>query len=134
MEYEAERPMPADSRTVFQVAADVWAMRHWIPEDVVLRPLADDLVEVRGRDRVLLRRVPDQLRLEWGILARPDYTGWLQVLDRADGRSSVLAHLSFLGDQPQNTGSKRVRAETQRLLEESLGRLAEEVTRRSVRT
>ncbi|MFI6520079.1 SRPBCC family protein [Spirillospora sp. NPDC050679] len=132
MEYEAERAMPADSGTVFAVAADVETMPRWLPREINVERIATDLAEAEtrdGDDDVLMRAVPDQLRVEWGLHGRPDYTGWLQVMDRADGTSSVVAHLSFLGDQPQASGSTRTREATQQLLERSLDLLADEVER-----
>ncbi|WP_067489305.1 hypothetical protein [Actinomadura hibisca] len=134
MEYEAERAMPAGSGTVFGVAADVATMERWLPREIDVQRIADDLAEGEVGDDgadVLMRAVPDQLRLEWGLRSRPDYTGWIQVMDRADGASSVVAHLSFLGDQPQASGATRTREATQQLLERSLDRLADEVERQA---
>jgi hypothetical protein len=136
--------MPADSRTVFDIVSDVPTMDRWIPEEIEVQPIAPDLAvaeaetEGEGPDEddepdALLRIVPEQLRVEWGSRGRPDYTGWLQVMDQADGASEVVVHLSFLGDQPEAKGG-RARSATQRLLEQSLERLAEEVTRRVTRT
>ncbi|MGK5554470.1 SRPBCC family protein [Actinomadura kijaniata] len=135
MEYEAEREMPADSRTVFGVAADVGTMERWLPREIDVRRIATDLVEGEADgDEVLMRAVPDQLRLEWGLHGRPDYTGWIQVMDRADGASTVVAHLSFLGDQPEASGATHSREATQRLLEGALDRLADLVEQQAART
>ncbi|MQY06549.1 SRPBCC family protein [Actinomadura macrotermitis] len=137
MEYEAEQQMEADGRMVFEVAADVSAMHQWLPGEIHVQQISDDLAEGTSNvgnvlhDDVLLRMAPQQLRLEWGSRRRPDYTGWLQVMEHPDGGSSVVAHLSFLGDQPEATGSEQVRQATKRLLEQSLDRLAEEVGRRA---
>ncbi|REE95854.1 SRPBCC family protein [Thermomonospora umbrina] len=137
MEYEASRAMPAESRIVFDIAADVAAMHRWLPEEITVRSIADDLAEADSRfydvreDRDgLMRKAPEQLRLEWGSRGRPDYAGWLQVSDQGAGTSEVVVHLSFLADQPAALGSNRARDVTQRLLQHSLDRLAEEVGRR----
>ena len=34
-------------------------------------------------------------RMEWGAEMGRDYSGWLSVSNRADGRSEVTVHLSF---------------------------------------
>ncbi|MBW8486595.1 SRPBCC family protein [Actinomadura parmotrematis] len=136
MEYESERAMPADSRTVFDVASDASALGRWLPADIHVHAIASDLVEGEEAgvaEGVLMRVVPDQLRLEWGTRRTPDYTGWLQVADRADGASSVTVHLSFLGDHPQAHPSGKERNAVQAMLEESLGRLADVVTGRVAR-
>ncbi|WP_019632008.1 SRPBCC family protein [Actinomadura atramentaria] len=138
MEYQANRRIPAGSAIVFDVAADLDAMRRWLPEEIQLREIADDLVEASstfaGTDAEhvgLLRRVPAQLRLEWGLRERPDYSGWLQVEDQADGASEVVVHLSFLGhERPEARGASRAVDRTNRMLERSLDRLTEEVLRR----
>ncbi|MBA9003918.1 SRPBCC family protein [Thermomonospora cellulosilytica] len=135
MEYEATRGMPAESRVVFDVASDVSTMDRWLPEEIHVRDIAPGLAEAdaeTGREthQGLMRKVPEQLRLEWGIKERPDYTGWLQVTDAGAGASEVVVHLSFLGDQPEASGSGRAGDVTRRSLERSLDRLAEEVGRR----
>jgi hypothetical protein len=63
---------------------------------------------------------PEQLRVEWGHA--PDYAGWLQVEHADPGRSSVVLHLSFLGDQPETHGGAPAE-EVRRWLDDSLGRL-----------
>ncbi|POM26553.1 hypothetical protein BTM25_09540 [Actinomadura rubteroloni] len=134
MEYEESRRILAGSAIVFDVAAEL----GWLPEEIETREIADDLVEAHSRDigadaahAGLLRRVPDQLRLEWGLRERPDYAGWLQVNDQADGASEVVVHLSFLGDErPEARGAARAVDRTNRMLRRSLDRLADEVARR----
>lgn len=140
MEYEATRPMPAESRIVFDAASDTSTMHHWIPDDVDVHEMGPGVRETDGRftgmDRErngLVRASADRLRLEWGSRDRPDYSGWLQVTDRPDGRSEAVLHLSFLGDQPPATGGTETRNRTQRMLQESLDRLADEVGRRVTR-
>jgi hypothetical protein len=134
MEYEESRRIQAGSAMVFDVAAEL----GWLPEEIETREIADDLVEAHSRETGadaahagLLRRVPDQLRLEWGLRERPDYAGWLQVNDQADGASEVVVHLSFLGDErPEARGASRAVDRTNRMLRRSLDRLADEVARR----
>jgi uncharacterized protein YndB with AHSA1/START domain len=124
-EFEAERGMPADAQTVFAVASDLERLPQWLPEPVDVRPTGDGEVhaEVPPRGVVedgLVRVSPDQLRVEWGHA--PDYAGWLQVEHADPDRSSVLLHLSFLGDQPETHGG-RAAAEVRTWLDDALARL-----------
>ncbi|PKK15103.1 SRPBCC family protein [Thermomonospora sp. CIF 1] len=137
MEYEASRTMPAESRIVFDIAADVAAMNQWLPEEVRVHEVAPGLAEAAGslvdvreeRDGMLLG-APERLRLEWGSRDGPDYTGWLQVTDQGAGTSEVVVHLSFRGHRPPGEDAGPNRDVMQRMLEDSLERLAEEVGRR----
>jgi hypothetical protein len=74
---------------------------------------ADGLVGVR----------PEQLRVEWGSEDSPDYAGWLQVEHAEPGRSSVVLHLSFLGDQPETRRHGSAAGEVQQWLDDALARL-----------
>ena len=74
---------------------------------------ADGLVGVR----------PEQLRLEWGSEDSPDYAGWLQVHHAEPGHSSVMMHLSFLGNQPETRGHGNAADEVRAWLDDALGRL-----------
>lgn len=137
MEYEASRRMPADSRIVFDVASDTSTMHRWLPEQIDVHEVAPGVTEAEGRfvgskreRNGLVRSSPERLRLEWGSRGRPDYAGWLQVVDQADGTSEVVVHLSFLRDRPQSDGRGQIRKATLRLIERSLDRLAAEVGRR----
>lgn len=103
-EFEAERGMPAEAEVVFAVVADLERLPEWLPAQVDVRPSGDGEVQARvpERDvdvRGLVRVRPQQLRVEWGSDASPDYAGWLQVEHADPGRSSVVLHLSFLGHQ-----------------------------------
>ncbi|MDN5747998.1 MAG: SRPBCC family protein [Pseudonocardia sp.] len=112
-EFETERSMPADADTVFAVASDLERLTEWLPHSVTVRPTDDGAagkdvtrevhadVEPRGVDTHGLVRVrSDQMRVEWGGEAS-DYAGYLQVMGVEPDQSSVLLHLSFLGDQPE---------------------------------
>jgi hypothetical protein len=74
---------------------------------------ADGLVGVR----------PEQLRLEWGSEDSPDYAGWLQVEHAEPGHSSVVMHLSFLGDQPETRSHGDAPGQVRGWLDDALGRL-----------
>jgi uncharacterized protein YndB with AHSA1/START domain len=124
-EFEAERGMPADARTVFGVASDLERLSQWLPEPVDVRPTGDGEVHAdvspRGvHEDGLVRVSPDQLRVEWGHA--PEYAGWLQVEHADPGRSSVLLHLSFLGDQPE-THRRAAADEVRGWLDDALARL-----------
>jgi uncharacterized protein YndB with AHSA1/START domain len=103
-EFEAERGMPAGADAVFAVVSDLDRLPEWLPEPVDVRSTGEGEVHADVADRgvqangtVAVR--PEQLRVEWGHA--PEYAGWLQVVHAAPGRSSVVLHLSFLGDQPE---------------------------------
>ncbi|NUW39064.1 SRPBCC family protein [Nonomuraea rhodomycinica] len=136
-EYEATREMPADSATVFEVASDVDLVNRWLPHGLHVRgggegvvEAAGDVVPGGGEHEGLFGASRDQLRVEWGGRDHPEYAGWLQVADRADGASEVTVHISLL-DEPED-GTARERGEQVRsMLDESLDRLAGEVARRS---
>jgi uncharacterized protein YndB with AHSA1/START domain len=129
-EFEARREMPADADEVFAVVADLDRLPDWLPSSVDVQPAGDGAVhadvEPRGDDgaRVdedgLVRVRPEQLRVEWGHA--PDYAGWLQVEHAEPGNSSVVLHLSFLGDQPETHGGAPA-DEVQRWLDDGLTRL-----------
>jgi hypothetical protein len=130
-EFEREREMPVDADRAFEVAGNVDLLDRWLPEGVHVEPSGPNAahVEVEGADgdreadaTVGVR--PEQRRLEWGVRGRPDYTGWLQVMARDDGRSSVVLHLSFHGDHAQNHGGEAADA-VERQLDDALGRLAD---------
>ena len=131
-EFEAERTMPADAETVFAVVSDLEQLPRWLPKPVEVRPTGEGEVHadvpprgVTAEGTVQVR--PDQLRVEWGHA--PDYAGWLQVEHGEPGRSSVLLHLSFLGDQPETHGG-RPADEVQQWLDDGLARLEQLVTQR----
>jgi uncharacterized protein YndB with AHSA1/START domain len=124
-EFEAQRGMPADAQTVFTVVSDLDRLPKWLPGPVDVHPTGDGEVhadvERRGVDSDGLVRVRDeQLRVEWG--KAPDYAGWLQVEHANPGHSSVVLHLSFLGDQPETHGGAPA-DEVQQWLDDGLARL-----------
>ena len=127
-EFESERDMPADADTVFAVVADLERLPEWMPPPVGVRPTgeADGVhadVEPRGVHAEGMVRVrPEQLRVEWGGEANPDYVGWLQVMHADPHRSSVTLHLSFLGHQPETHAGPEA-AQVQRWIEDALTRL-----------
>jgi uncharacterized protein YndB with AHSA1/START domain len=124
-EFEAERGMPGDADTVFAVVSDLDRLPQWMPSPVDGHPTGDGEVhaevEARGVDSEGTVQVrPDQLRVEWGHA--PDYAGWLQVEHAGPDRSSVVLHLSFLGDQPETHGGEPA-GEVRAWLDDSLARL-----------
>jgi uncharacterized protein YndB with AHSA1/START domain len=131
-EFEAERAMPADAETVFAVVSDLEQLPRWLPKPVEVRSTGEGEVHadvpprgVAAEGTVQVR--PEQLRVEWGHA--PAYAGWLQVEHGAPGRSSVLLHLSFLGDQPETHGG-RPADEVQQWLDDGLARLEQLVAQR----
>ena len=136
MEYEASRTMPADSRVVFDIAADTQTMHRWLPGEIDVHETAPGVAEAadhaHGVEREgVMHSSPEQHRLEWGSRGTPDYAGWLQVRDHDGGMSEVVVHLSFLGDQPEAKGASQAKEHAERELRRSLDRLAEEVARRA---
>ena len=124
-EFEAERAMPADAQMVFGVVSDLDRLPEWMPEPVDVRPTGEGEVsaDVPPRDvheQGLVDVSPDQLRVEWGHA--PEYAGWLQVEHANPGHSSVVIHLSFLGDQPE-THKGKAAAEVRQWLDDALERL-----------
>ena len=116
--------MPADAERVFAVVSDLDRLPGWLPSPVDVRQTGDGEVHAdvseRGDAEGTVRVRPEQLRVEWGHA--PDYAGWLQV-EHADGdRSSVVLHLSFLGDQPETHGGAPA-ADVRRWLDDALTRL-----------
>jgi uncharacterized protein YndB with AHSA1/START domain len=129
-EFEAERGIHATAERVFAVVSDLDRLPEWLPSPVDVRPTGDGEVHAdvpeRGVDAEGTVRVrAEQLRVEWAHA--PEYAGWLQV-ERADGeRSSVLLHLSFLGDQPETRGGTPA-ADVRQWLDDALTRLERVVT------
>ena len=132
-EFERERTMPAGSDRVFAVVSDLARLTEWLPHEVAVRPVdggrdADGTThelraEPRGADARGHARVrPEQRRVEWSGGASGDYAGYLQVMGDDPDRSSVLVHLSFLGDQPETHGGTAAR-EVEGWLDDALGRL-----------
>jgi uncharacterized protein YndB with AHSA1/START domain len=124
-EFEAERGMAADADRVFAVVSDLDRLSSWLPTPVAVRVSGEGSVHAdipeRGVEAEGTVRVrPEQLRVEWGHA--PDYAGWLQVQHADAGRSSVLLHLSFLGNQPETHGGAPA-AEVGSWLDDALTRL-----------
>ncbi len=133
-EFEATRTVPAPPDVVFATAADLGSLAEWLPEDVHVSPLADNVVRAEGagvpespREGVA-GSSPQQRRLEWGSRGDGRYAGWLQVHDEGSLGSDVTLHLSFLGDQAAASGGTAGR-EVEQMLSESLDRLAALVAR-----
>ena len=95
--------MPADAEAVFAIVGDLARLPEWMPEPIGVRP--------------------EQLRVEWGSGDSPDYAGWLQVEHAEPGHSSVVMHLSFLGDQPETRRHGHAADEVRQWLDDSLERL-----------
>jgi uncharacterized protein YndB with AHSA1/START domain len=129
-EFEAERGMPAPAEQVFAVVSDLDRLPEWLPDPVDVRPTGAGEVHAdvpeRGVDANGTVQVrPEQLRVEWAHA--PEYAGWLQV-QQADGdRSSVLLHLSFLGDQPETRGGAPA-TDVRQWLDDALTRLERVIT------
>jgi uncharacterized protein YndB with AHSA1/START domain len=127
-EFEAERRMPADAETVFAVVGDLDRLGDWMPAPIGVRPTGDGevLADVEPRNVHAVGLVgvrPEQLRLEWGSEDSPDYAGWLQVEHAEPGHSSVLMHLSFLGDQPETRQHGHAADEVRQWLDDALTQL-----------
>ncbi|WP_300007822.1 SRPBCC family protein [Pseudonocardia sp.] len=148
-EFETERTMPAGADAVFAVVSDLERLTEWLPHEVRVRPTDDDpgsdpargaknhvtevhaRVEPRHTDAYGLVRVrSDQMRVEWGGGDSTDYAGYLQVMGDDPDRSSVLLHLSFLGDQPE-THTDRAADDVRRGLDTGLDNLARMVAGRA---
>jgi uncharacterized protein YndB with AHSA1/START domain len=128
-EFEAERGMAVDAARVFAVVSDLDRLPDWLPSAVYVRPTADGEVHAdvpeRGVDAEGTVQVrPEQLRVEWAHA--PEYAGWLQVQHAEGTRSTVLLHLSFLGDQPETRGGTPAH-EVQHWLDDALARLEQVV-------
>jgi uncharacterized protein YndB with AHSA1/START domain len=129
-EFEAERVVPATAEQVFAVVSDLDRLPEWLPDPVDVRPTGDGEVHAdvpeRGVDSQGTVQVrPEQLRVEWGHA--PEYAGWLQVQHSEGSRSTVLLHLSFLGDQPETHGGSPA-ADVRQWLDDALASLERVVT------
>jgi uncharacterized protein YndB with AHSA1/START domain len=129
-EFEAERVVPATAEQVFAVVSDLDRLPEWLPDPVDVRPTGDGEVHAdvpdRGVDATGTVRVrPEQLRVEWGHA--PEYAGWLQVEHSEGSRSTVVVHLSFLGDQAETHGGGPA-ADVRRWLDDALTGLERLVT------
>lgn len=130
MEFEAARRMPADSAIVFQVASDVSLMDRWLPRGLHVDERGAGVLDAEGElvpeghHEGLFRVSKEQLRVDWGGRDDPEYAGWLQVADSASGTSEITVHIS-LPREPDGEGPSM-----QQMLDWSLDRLSEEVTRR----
>ena len=129
-EFEAERGMPAPAEQVFAVVSDLDRLPEWLPDPVDVHPTGDGEVHAdvpeRGVDAegtVSVR--PEQLRVEWAHA--PEYAGWLQVAHADADRSTVVLHLSFLGDQPETRGGGPA-TDVRQWLDDALARLERVVT------
>src|SRR3954453_3723722 len=136
-EFEAERRMPAEADAVFAIVGDLDRLPEWMPAPIGVRPTGDGEghpavgsphghADVESRDvhaDGLVGVRPEQLRVEWGSDASPDYAGWLQVEHAEEGHSSVLMHLSFLGDQPEARRHGSAADEVRQWLDDALSRL-----------
>jgi uncharacterized protein YndB with AHSA1/START domain len=127
-EFEAERRMPAEADAVFAIVGDLDRLAEWMPSPIGVRPTGDGEVhaDVEPRDvhaDGLVGVRPEQLRLEWGSEDTPDYAGWLQVEHAEPGHSSVVLHLSFLGDQPETRKHGHAAEEVRAWLDDALARL-----------
>jgi hypothetical protein len=126
-EFELERQMPAAADRVFAIVSDLDRLDEWLPEAVRVQPrgagtLHADIPPRGTSGEGLVRVRVEQRRVEWGSEDSPDYAGWLQVMHAGDDESSVLLHLSFLGDQPETHGG-HAPDEVRRWLDEALTRL-----------
>jgi uncharacterized protein YndB with AHSA1/START domain len=129
-EFEAERGIPAAAERVFAVVSDLDRLPDWLPSPVTVRPTSEGEVHADVPERGVeaegtVQVQPDQLRVEWGHA--PDYAGWLQVQHAEADRSTVLLHLSFLGDQPETHGGAPA-DEVRHWLDDALTRLERVVT------
>ena len=129
-EFEAERGIPAAAERVFAVVSDLDRLPDWLPSPVTVRPTSEgevhaDVPELGVEAEGTVQVQPDQLRVEWGHA--PDYAGWLQVEHAEGDRSTVLLHLSFLGDQPETHGGAPAE-EVRHWLDDALTRLEQVVT------
>jgi uncharacterized protein YndB with AHSA1/START domain len=128
-EFEAERGMAATADQVFAVVSDMDRLREWLPAPVDVRSTGDGQVHADVPDRGVdaegtVRVRPEQLRVEWAHA--PEYAGWLQVQHAEGTRSTVLLHLSFLGDQPETHGGTPAH-DVRRWLDDALVRLEQVV-------
>ncbi|GGU39564.1 SRPBCC family protein [Streptomyces lavendofoliae] len=117
-EYERSRTMPALPEHVFDQAANIDQLDHWLPEALHVHPGQLPAVTVH-EDRTdedtsaLFRAEKDQMRLEWGTREQGAYAGWLQVAGIDSGTSEVTVHLSFFeeshdpGEGPVNDALDR---------------------------
>jgi len=120
--------MPAEAEQVFAIVGDLDRLSEWMPTSIGVRQTGDGEVhaDVDSRDvhaDGLVGVRPEQLRLEWGSEDSPDYAGWLQVEHAEPGHSSVVMHLSFLGDQPEARRHGSAAGEVRQWLDDALAQL-----------
>jgi hypothetical protein len=142
-EYQQTEIVDRTANEVFSWVSDVSNLPHYLPpvkEAGTVGPAGAGRPGEKVRMRV---EIPDRYegegegyfqvdagnrRMEWGAEMDRDYSGWLSVSDRADGRSEVTVHLS-LGERSVEEQVQEESSEERNPLEESLSATLESIRR-----
>jgi uncharacterized protein YndB with AHSA1/START domain len=142
-EYQQTELIDAPADEVFRWVSDVDNLPKYLP------PMKDADIEGSSAEGTLGERVrlegeiPDRgefesegyfhvdaenLRMEWGAEVYRDYSGWLQVAGRADGKSEVTVHLDF-GEHSVEHEIQEESGEERDPLKEAVGTTLESIRR-----
>jgi uncharacterized protein YndB with AHSA1/START domain len=131
-EFEHSVTIDAPVDDVFAFVSDVRNLAKYLPTTTEAAPAPGGRVHLEGEARHhhyeaegAFRADRQRNRLEWGADGG-NYSGWLQVVPRDDGRSQVTVHLSFSGAYP---GASHGNAPTPDEIQEGLTRALESVDR-----
>jgi len=142
-EYQQTEIVDRMADEVFSWVSDVSNLPHYLPpvkeagtagpaeagkpgEKVRMRVEIPDRYETEGEGYFHVDEA--DCRMEWGAEMGRDYSGWLSVSDRADGRSEVTVHLSF-GKRSVEEQIQEESTEEGDPLEESLSATLESIRR-----
>ena len=142
-EYQKTQIVDRSAEEVFSWVSDVSNLPHYLPlvkeawiegpagtgkpgEKVRMRVEIPDRYETEGEGYFHIDR--GERRMEWGAEMGRDYSGWLSVSDRVDGRSEVTVHLWF-GERSVEERIQEESSEERDPLDESLSATLESIRR-----
>ncbi|MFC4057356.1 SRPBCC family protein [Planomonospora corallina] len=103
-EYHGTRVLGALAEVAFGTASDLSRLDRWLPEEVSVVPLHDDVVAARwragdreGEARCTVSVVPERLRVEWRAEEPAGSSGWLEVEEAGAGSARVDVCLRAAG-------------------------------------
>jgi len=143
-EYQKTQIVDRPAEEVFSWVSDVSNLPHYLPpvraagiegpaeagkpgEKIRMRVEIPDLYETEGEGYFAVDE--GERRMEWGAEMGRDYSGWLSVSDRADGRSEVTVHLSFGERSVEEQVQEEHLSEERDPLQESLSATLESIRR-----
>ncbi len=142
-EYQKTQVIDRPADEAFAWLKDVSNLPHYLPP-IKSAEIEGPSAEGAPGERVSLEgEIPDrgefeskgyfsadegERRMEWGAEADRDYSGWLQVSGREDGKSEVTVHLNF-GERSVEDQIQQESREGRDPLEEALAATMESIRR-----